>query len=1113
MADSDDSTRELLAGDQLVANELVRQLVDVGSDAEGPALAALAAALSASQRAELLALLAAGETPAAHPAVPSNDVATSQPEATISLTARVARDEATVDHWPTPTPHGSASVWLNAPAPLPPPQGDDRFRELRPLSAGGIGEVTVALDLQVHREVAIKKLLADGHDDSAKRSRFLLEGQVTGALEHPGIAPVYALGVDDRRRPYFAMRLIRGDSMRETIRAYHKAVGSAKWTRRDPQFRDLLRRLADVCITVAYAHSRGLLHRDLKPDNVMLGKFGETYVVDWGMARVMGQPADHNSLASEDLIRPAEWTTDSETRYGSAMGTPGYMSPEQATGRLEELTAATDVYSLGAMLYCLLTNRAAIVAQSLADFLTKVTTGEFPAPAELNPAVPPALSAICLKAMATKPLDRYPSARDLAADLDRWLADEPVLAAPDSRWEKAGRYARKNYRWLAPLSVAAVFVAVVASVASLSMDRARRRAVIAAAAEQRAKQDAEANFVKARETVDKWLLGYTEALEDIPVPGVQAVRARMLELAAQHYEEFVAAKGGDAAMELERGRTLLRLGSIHRILGRTDDARRDYRQALAVLDPLRSEPVVRLPALAAWATAQGLHAAVRADLGDAAGADEEFAAAIGALTTTDLSVAEDQDILRTLTTLETNRGGVLARAGALPAAADAFREAMAAGARLVAVDPHHLEGRRALVAAEIGAAQVTLLQGDAAAAAALLEKSTQFLDAASALEGSDLDYAKLALLAQSHLAAARRRQGDAVGEQEAYRRALAAAERIVRALPDAPAPRVNLAMMQTDLGQSLVEQFAPAEAEPLLRASVETLIAAASEFPTLPEYREALATALTNLAQAQQAMGQYAEAAAGASRATNELEGLVAAFPDVAIYGDRLAAALAAEAQAEYLEGDATLAATRFAQAVEVIDRQAARGALTVDQMQAAATTLAHYGDCLTGPDADEAASWYRRARTEWQSLVSMSSDPQRLREAAWFFALCRDDAVRDLDQSASLLAKASSLDPRNVRTQLARAAVAALRGQPDGALPEDGKASDDSATAPAFDYVRAILLSDKDADAAVACWRRAAAWRQEHLPGEWDLRALEAAAQQRLPAVAARNSTGPRGD
>jgi tRNA A-37 threonylcarbamoyl transferase component Bud32 len=352
------------------------------------------------------------------------------------------------------------------------PAAGGRFRVLRPYARGGLGQIHVALDEELGREVALKEILPQHADDPASRARFLMEASITGAMEHPGLVPVYGLGRGPDGRPYYAMRLIKGESLKEAIARLHseRAEARARGERPGPlgpALRPLLRRLVDVCDAIEYAHSRGVIHRDLKPANIMLGPYGETLVVDWGLAKPLGRSGEAAGPV-EPPLTPSSGSGTAETLPGRAVGTPAYMSPEQAAGDPGRVGPASDVYSLGATLYGLLTGRAPFGESDVLTILSRVQRGDFPPPRSVLPEVPRPLEAVCLKAMALEPGDRYPSARALEDDLERWLADEPVVAWREPPATRLARWARRRKSWALAAALALLSAAAVSGVAAVN---------------------------------------------------------------------------------------------------------------------------------------------------------------------------------------------------------------------------------------------------------------------------------------------------------------------------------------------------------------------------------------------------------------------------------------------------------------------------------------------------------------------------------------------------------------------------------------------------------------------------------------------------------------------
>jgi eukaryotic-like serine/threonine-protein kinase len=350
-----------------------------------------------------------------------------------------------------------------------------RYQVIEALARGGIGEIKRALDTEVKREVAIKSVLPAHYANQPVMARFLREAEITGRLEHPGIVPVYGMGLDGDGIPFYAMRLIHGQNFQDAIIEMHRRV-PIRERFLSKEFLNLLRRFLSICETIAYAHSRGVIHRDIKPQNIMLGPYGETLVVDWGLAKQLDNkdedPADEspNDTAIDD-------PSPMETRPGrSLIGTPAFMSPEQAAGRSQEVGPHSDVYSLGATLFMLLTGSSRFDGSDIENTLQCVVEGQFPKPREIISSIPRGLEAICVKALSRIPKDRYHSASDLSSDIEHWLADETISASKESLIGLAARFERRNRGAVMAATVGLLIVSIVATAAALRINQERLRA-------------------------------------------------------------------------------------------------------------------------------------------------------------------------------------------------------------------------------------------------------------------------------------------------------------------------------------------------------------------------------------------------------------------------------------------------------------------------------------------------------------------------------------------------------------------------------------------------------------------------------------------------------------
>ena len=313
---------------------------------------------------------------------------------------------------------------------------DARYREGEVIGRGGMGEIRLHTDLRIGRTVAIKAIRPDGQGRPRLRARFLFEAKMQGQLEHPSIVPVYDLGVRPDGSEYFTMRRVRGRTLHEILRALKLGERGAavQFTRRR-----LLAAFQSVCLAVEFAHQRGVVHRDLKPANIMLGEFGEVIVLDWGLAKLVAQAEEEPRFAdrpSLDDVRSLD-----TTGVGEVLGSPGYMSPEQAVDS-QSVGPSSDVFALGAILFELLTLRHLVPGESHADVTRATISGAFDAHIgkrypDLD--VPLELEAICVTATAPEPAQRYPRARDLADAVERFLEGDRDVAR---RRSMAGRHTR-----------------------------------------------------------------------------------------------------------------------------------------------------------------------------------------------------------------------------------------------------------------------------------------------------------------------------------------------------------------------------------------------------------------------------------------------------------------------------------------------------------------------------------------------------------------------------------------------------------------------------------------------------------------------------------------------
>jgi serine/threonine protein kinase len=382
-------------------------------------------------------------------------------------------------------------------------RNDGRYLIEGEIARGGMGTVLRGVDCDIRREVALKYLL--NQSDTGKRVRFVEEAQITGQLEHPNIVPIHELGVDNLKRLFFSMKMVKGRSLSQVLEDLRQ---NPKQAEKDWSLSRLLNIFVNVCNALAYAHSRGVIHRDLKPANVMIGDFGEVYVMDWGLAKVLrggalagkggpppasatptrpNAPGPMAALAASDPSISAKRSSKVETsregdadltQEGAILGTPVYMPPEQASGNIDAIDQRSDIYSLGAILYEMLTLQPPIGKEGgYMAILMRVMQGEIFSPEQRNPQranagmIPKEIAAIAMKALAKNPQMRYPDVEALRRDIERFQEGRSVSAKEDTKGEMLWKFVKRNK----VVSAATVVVAVVLLWSSVANYIARRQ--------------------------------------------------------------------------------------------------------------------------------------------------------------------------------------------------------------------------------------------------------------------------------------------------------------------------------------------------------------------------------------------------------------------------------------------------------------------------------------------------------------------------------------------------------------------------------------------------------------------------------------------------------------
>ncbi|MCH8045475.1 MAG: protein kinase, partial [Planctomycetes bacterium] len=806
------------------------------------------------------------------------------------------------------------------------PLGD--YQLIRQIGRGGMGVVYEAEQLSLGRRVALKILPFAAVLDDQQIQRFKNEARAAATLDHPGIVPVYSVGCE-RGVHYYAMQFIEGQSLAEVIEGIRagesgkrkaesgEAADSsnsksqipnpksqidtlalvALSTQRESNAPAFFRNVAEIGVQVAealdHAHSQGIVHRDIKPGNLLLDVKGRVWITDFGLARIE--------------------TDAAITATGDILGTLRYMCPEQALGKHKIVDERADVYSLGATLYELLTLRPVFAGRDRQELLDEIAHQEPTAPRRLNRAVPAELETIVLKAIEKRPEDRYASARLLADDLQRLLDDKPIRARRPTTLERATKWSRRHQplvRFAAALLVLTT-VGLAASTFFIAREKDRTSDALATAESERenarvAADRARAMSREARRAVDEMYLEVAQRwLRD--QPHTTAVQEEFLRKALSFYQRFAAERGGDPSVLAKTAQAHKRVGDIQQRLGRYVEADAAYRQAIALVERLHAEG--ELPS----------DAALRSELAEA---------------TRGLGLAQHK----------------LSNSSA---AEKSFRRAISLREELAATDSENLAHRRFSIDVRVLlGATLADAHRDEAAEAELRQAVTDAERLAdehpqrSYLRG---DHSR----GLAALGAFLSQRGGAAEAEKLYRRAIALGEEMAKAHGQRRQYRFMLAGYYHNLALVLRQQGRFDRTAAPLKRAVELAGELAGDFPDVPAYANVYAASLNELALSQRQAGKADEAAQALREANDIQEKLVERFPEVARYRTTLANALTNRADQLHAAGDYTAAQQTYRKAADVLETLVVDGRGGDDSRRLLAHNLALLAWCLcAGPDA-----------------------------------------------------------------------------------------------------------------------------------------------------------------
>jgi eukaryotic-like serine/threonine-protein kinase len=934
--------------------------------------------------------------------------------------------------------------------------GDYELLEL--IGSGGMGVVFRARQKSLDRQVAVKMIRGGDLAAEDDLRRFRLESGASAQLDHPHIVPIYEVG-EHQGYCYYVMKLMGGGSLEKRLHEFAS----------DP------RRAARLVVTVAravhHAHQRGVLHRDLKPGNILIDDEGRGHVADFGLAKRLGVHAD-------------------ATQTGLIVGTPSYMAPEQATGKKDAVTTATDVYGLGALLYSLLSGRPPFRGDSILETIEQVRIREPEPPTSVGTRVDRDLQTICLTCLRKEPNRRYASAAALADDLERWDAGEPIAARPTRTGERAWRWARREPLSAALAAALAVLALVVVAglvvsnvMISRERDEAQTQRRIAQDESRHAqleRQRALDRSRQARQAVDEM---YTEVAEKwlYEQPKLSKVQRDFLEKARAFYEQFSREEGDDPEVQLARAKAISRLAWVQFRLGHPQDGEASLYKPVTILQELADRHPERpefWEALGqAWGTL-GSHFSEQKRWKEANNAAERAVATYEKL----VKLAPAEAAYRiALATHQAQLGVQYQFSGRVEEAQRLGLLGLASLNRLhkelpERSDPHDLSARMHLLE-DVGCVLVENRRFDEAEKA--LRESIDIGEHLPERVISHQDLLHRIAHTNMYLGYTLGRVGRWPEAQTNYARAKALFERLTADFPDLPLYQTDVIDAELGLIDVDVETGRRSTAEQSLQEQVQRSERLAAAHPELVNCRRTLLAALMRLCAQCSEKSPAHDAEAAFRRASAVAEGLVAVEPSGIYPRYRLARAELRLSEFLAASGRGVEALVPIRRAVATLEKLTGDCASMPEYQQALADGLMALGELrLEAGHQSEAEHAFHRAMELYRKIEPQADcDPELADRCMRGFISCALPRFRDPDRALSLSRRAASRFPHSTRLKSSLGIACYRAGDWKGAvtsLSDAHKSPDPGDAADLLVLAMAHHQSGETAEAQ-ACYERAA--------------------------------------